>query len=185
MDIKKLAPWNWFKNEEAAEAKNVPVKHAEKDRYYSPLSSLHSEIDRIFDNAFRNFGSPSMNLSKHLMEKPDGILLKPNVDIAASDKEYTITVEVPGVDDENIKLELADGMLIVRGEKKQESEQKERDFYRVERSYGSFQRVLTLPEDTDEDNIGAKFKNGVLIITLPRKEVSTPKGKEIEIKKVA
>ncbi len=182
MDIKKLAPWNWFKNEEASEAKNVPVKHVERERHYSPLSSLHNEIDRIFENAFRNFGISS---GKFPAEQGSGILLKPNVDIAASNKEYIITVEVPGVDDDNIKLELMDETLVIKGEKKQETEQKEKDFYRVERSYGSFQRVLTLPEDADKEKIEAKFKNGVLTVTLSRKEVSKPKGKTIEIKKVA
>ncbi len=183
MDIKKLAPWNWFKNEEAAEAKNMPIRKTE-EHYRSPLVSLHQEIDRMFENAFHNFGMPLLN-DKTMEPKFGGALLKPNVDIAVSDKEYTVTVEVPGVEDKNVQLELTNGTLVIKGEKKLESEQNDKGFNRIERSYGSFQRVLTLPEDVDHEKIDAKFKNGVLTITLLRKEVSKPKGKLIDIKKVA
>lgn len=181
MDIKKLAPWNWFKDEEASETKHLPVSRAGQN-YYTPLTQLHQEIDRMFDSVFRNFGLPSLGVNTALAQDA---LLKPNVDIAASDKEYTITVEVPGVEEDKIKLELADNTLTIKGEKKQESEKKEKDFYRVERSYGSFQRVLSLPEDADQDGIDAQFKNGVLTITLPRKAISKPKGKVIDIKHAA
>ncbi len=183
MDIKKLAPWNWFKNEEAAEAKNMPVRNTEEN-YRSPLISLHQEIDRMFENAFHNFGMPLLN-DKTLAPKFDGALLKPKVDIAVSDREYTVAIEVPGVEDEDVQLELMNGTLVIKGDKKLESEQNDKGFYRIERSYGSFRRVLTLPEDADHENIDAQFKNGVLTITLLRKEVSKPKGKLIDIKKVA
>jgi len=183
MDIKKLAPWNWFKNEEASEAKNMPIRKSE-EHYRSPLASLHQEIDRMFENTFNNFRMPFLN-DQALDSKIDGALLKPKVDIAVSDKEYTVTVEVPGVEEENVQLELMNGTLVIKGDKKLESEQKDKGFYRIERSYGSFQRVLTLPEDVDHEKIDAKFKNGVLTITLLRKEVSMPKGKLIDIKKVA
>lgn len=184
MDIKQLAPWNWFKDEEASEAKHVPVSRAGQN-YYTPLTQLHQEIDRMFDQTFRSFGLPSLGFGSALSEAGQGVLLKPNVDIEASEKEYAITVEVPGVEEDNIKLELVDNTLTIKGEKKQESEKKEKDVYRVERSYGSFQRVLSLPEDADQDNIDAQFKNGVLTITLPRKAVSKPKGKVIDIKHAA
>ena len=85
-----------------------------------------------------------------------------------------------------MKLELTpDGALIVRGEKKQEKEQKDKNFYRSERSYGSFQRTLSLPEDASRDNIDASFKNGVLTITCPRKAVAQTPTKRIDIKRAA
>ncbi len=183
LDIKKLAPWNWFKNEEASEAKNLTVRNT-TEQYHSPLISLHKEIDRMFENAFLHFGMPFLH-NKTLAPQFEGAILKPKVDIAVNDKEYLVTVEVPGVEDKDVQLELMNGTLVIKGEKKLESEQNEKGFYRIERSYGSFQRVLTLPEDTDQDNIDAKFKNGVLTITLLRREVSKPKGKLIDIKKVA
>lgn len=184
MELKKLAPWNWFKDEEATEGKHLPVNRTDQG-HYTPLTQLHQEIDRMFDNAFRGFGLPSVGIRSAFPEIGQAALLKPNVDIASTDKDYSITVEVPGVEEDNIKLELEGNTLTVKGEKKQESETKEKDFYRVERSYGSFQRVLTLPEDADQDNIDAQFKNGVLTITLPKKAVEKADTKKIDIKKAA
>lgn len=186
MDIKKLAPWNWFKDEEVAENKALPVLRPTDWEYpasYS-LGRLHQEIDRIFDLAFRNFARP-FEFAAALPTGFSGAVLKPHVDIAANDKEYTVTVEVPGVDEDDIKLELVNNSLIVRGEKKQESERQGSNYYRVERSYGSFQRVLSLPEDVNYDGVNAVFRKGVLSITLPRKAEARREGKLIEIKKAA
>ncbi len=76
---------------------------------------------------------------------------------------------------------MADSTMTITGEKKQEKETKEENYYRMERSYGSFQRVLSLPDDIDQDNIQANFKHGVLTITMPRQQVITQKAKPIEI----
>ncbi|HAT9775313.1 TPA: Hsp20 family protein [Legionella pneumophila subsp. pneumophila] len=183
MDIKKLAPWNWFKEEET-QNKSVPISTTGQN-YVSPLSQLHQEIDRIFDNVLRSVGISNLDIDKTLTHSTQNLLLKPCVDIAATDKEYTITVEVPGVEEDHIKLELTNDTLIIKGEKKHESEKKDKNIYRVERAYGSFQRVLSLPEDANQEDIKAQIKNGVLTITMPRKEVSKPKGKLIDIKKAS
>ena len=177
MDIKKLNPWNWFSHEEE-QARNVPVRQGDR-QHYSPLAQLHRDIDLMFGNVFPGIGWGRM------LDIDDG-LLRPNVDVASTDKEYTITVEVPGVDEKDVKLELThDGQLIIRGEKKQEKEQKDKNFYRSERSYGSFQRTLSLPEDAAKDVIDASFKNGVLTITCPRKAIAQTPTKRIEIKNAA
>lgn len=102
--------------------------------------------------------------------------------LSATDTEYTVTAEIPGVDDKDVKLEIVDDTLTIRGEKKQEKEEKEKNYYRLERSYGSFQRVLSLPDDVDQDGVKANFKKGVLTITLPRKALPKPEAKRIEIK---
>ncbi len=183
MELTKLNPWNWFKNEEEQTPSSLPVQRHSPSVH--PALQLHQEIDRLFDNAFRNFGFPSRGFESQLNGLSHSALLRPNVDIASSDKEYTITVEVPGVEEDNIKLELAGNTLTIKGEKKQESEQKDHNFYRVERSYGSFQRVLSLPDDVLPDAIEAQFNNGVLTISLPREVISKPEGKVIEIKKAA
>ncbi len=180
MELTKLNPWNWFKKEEDADAKHVPVSR--EGRRYAPHTQLHQNIDRLLEDAFRDFGLPSLLGENALSSLTKGVMLKPNMDIEASDKEYLLTVEVPGVAEGNIKLELADNTLTIKGEKKQESESKEKDAYRIERSYGSFQRVLSLPEDADQDKIDAHFKHGVLTIILPRKVVAKSKGKVIDIK---
>jgi HSP20 family protein len=180
MDIKKLNPWNWFKHEEGSEGHRLPVRR-ESDTplssFGSPLLSLHQEIDRMFDNVFRSIGFPAAGFGS-AGSRFENNLLKPNIDIEATDKEYRITAELPGVDEKDISVELShDGTLTLRGEKKQEREDKGRDFYRVERSYGAFQRVLALPEDASHDGINATFKNGVLVISAPRKAL--PKAEEV------
>ena len=187
MDINKLAPWNWFKKEEEKAGGNVPVKMNEAPSAYpergiaNPLVHLHREMDRLFENAFRGFGvSPFRSDLFTPLSAAD--LLKPQVDIGATEKEYSITVEVPGVSQKEVKIEVADNTMTIRGEKKQEKEKKDKNYYRVERSYGSFQRVLSLPEDADQEDIKAKFKDGVLTIKMSRKALPKSEVKQIEIK---
>jgi HSP20 family protein len=179
MDIKKLNPWNWLRREEE-QARNVSAqRQQDAPQGYSPLAQLHRDIDRMFGGLVPGFGWGRM------LDVEDD-LLRPNVDVASTDKEYTITVEVPGIDEKDVKLELAhDGTLTIRGEKKQEKEHKDKDFHRVERSYGSFQRTISLPEDASQDAIDASFKNGVLTISCPRKAVAQTPVKRITINKAA
>jgi len=184
MDIKKLNPWNWFKKEEN-EMANVPVRRAEQS-YPDPLVRLHREFDRLFEEAFRSFGMPALpalDMGRTMPVSAAGTLLKPSLDISETEKEYAITVEVPGVDEKDLHLELVDGTLTITGEKKLEKEEKKKNFYRMERAYGSFRRVLSLPGDADEDGVEASFKNGVLTIRLARKNVAKKDVKRIEIKK--
>jgi HSP20 family protein len=108
--------------------------------------------------------------------------LKPSLDLAATEKEYTISLELPGVESNEVRLEIINDTLKISGEKRQEKEEKEKDFYRLERSYGSFQRILSLPEDADQDNVNAVFRNGVMTITIPRKSAPEAQARQIEIK---
>jgi HSP20 family protein len=144
----------------------------------------------LFEGVFSSIGAG--HLTRLLNEGSvfgnlSGTLLKPNVDIKESKKTYTITVEVPGVEENDITLELTNGALTISGDKKHEKEEKDEHYHSVQRSYGFFKRVLSLPEDVNEDGIEAKFKNGVLTITLPRKEIVKPKDetKVINIQKAA
>jgi len=186
MDVKKLAPWNWFKKEEEEGGAHVPVKRSDSQATYpesaelNPIIRLHREMDRLFTDAFRGFGLSPFR-SELFTPFPASGLLKPQVDIGASDKDYTITVEVPGVDEKDVKVEIANNTMTIRGEKKQEKEEKEKDFYRIERSYGSFKRVLSLPEDVNQDDVKASFKNGVLTIKMPRKALPKTDVKQIAI----
>jgi HSP20 family protein len=136
----------------------------------------------VFDSVLHGFDLPSVSISR--ARDQENAVLRPNIDVASTDKEYVITVEVPGVDEKDVKLELTgDGTLIIQGEKKHEKEQTDKNFHRVERSYGSFRRTLSLPEDASQENIQASFKNGVLTVTVPRKVVAQAPTKRIEIKK--
>lgn len=185
MELKKLAPWNWFKKEEEIDH-SIPVKHQEKgryypDRYYDPTLPIHRDIDRLFDQFFRGFGPLFGDRPGFFPSVGEAGLLKPRVDLSATDQEYLLTVEIPGVSEKDVSVDISGNTMTVKGEKRQEKEEKDKNYYRVERSYGSFQRVLSLPEDVNQEGIKARFKNGVLSITMPR--ASVPKGevKQIEI----
>ena len=139
-------------------------------------------MDKLFDNFFQGFGPRPYRVGSLIPNSLSGDLLKPMVDIGASDKEYTVTIEVPGVDQKDIRLEIVNNTMTVSGEKKQEKEEKEKNYYRMERSYGSFQRVLALPDDANQDEVQATFKNGVLTVTMPRKALPNSAVKQIDIK---
>jgi HSP20 family protein len=164
MELKSLlTPWNWFKKEEeqkqAGQGQNV-LKTTDH-----PLSRLHHDLDSLFAQMFQ--GVPQLSPRNGKSETWGG-LLTPQVDIGESQKDYTITVEVPGVKEKDINLTLLDGTLTIRGEKRDEHEEKDKHYHRIERSYGSFQRILSLPTDADENNVKAKFKDGVLTITIAK-----------------
>ena len=107
----------------------------------------------------------------------------PAVDIVEKDKDYEITAELPGMDESNIDVKFADGVLTIKGEKKEEREEKKKDYYVSERRYGSFQRSFPVPESVDANKIEAKFVNGVLTIKLPKSAEAQKNEKKIAIKK--
>ena len=179
IDFKKLAPWNWFKKEQEEQqtaSSALPVQRNDvpvPGGAVSPILQLHREIDRLFDDAFRGFGFPALAVQRLPAGWPG--MLMPALDIQEADKQYKIALELPGVEEKDIQITLDSDVLVVRGEKRQEQEKKEGSFHRIERSYGSFQRALNLPDDANQDSIKANFKNGVLTITMDKREVSAPK----------
>ena len=106
----------------------------------------------------------------------------PAVDIAESEKGYEIKAELPGMDEKAIEVKVTDGSLTIKGEKQEEKEEKERDYYLQERRYGSFERSFELPESVDPDRIEASFKKGVLTVILPKKAEAQKPAKKIEVK---
>lgn len=190
MDIKKLAPWNWFKKEQEDAGRTVPVQQqTTADPTLTggdhPLVAFHREFDRLFNRMMQGFGRWPLEFDPPPWPSLAGDFLKPTVDIGSAEKAYTITVEVPGVNEDDVQLELVDDTLTIRGEKKRENTAKDKNYYCVERSYGAFRRVLSLPEDVDQDNIQASFKNGVLTITIPRKAQPASNVRRIEVEKAA
>ena len=126
-----------------------------------PFFALHREMNRMFDDVFRGFDLAPFGLDSRAL---DG-LGWPQIDIDETDKEVRITAELPGLDEKDVSLEIANGVLSISGEKKSELEDKARRF--SERYYGRFERRIPL-EDVDEDKVSAAFKNGVLTITVPK-----------------
>ncbi|PTY01411.1 Hsp20/alpha crystallin family protein [Verrucomicrobia bacterium LW23] len=175
MNLEKLNPWNWFKKEEQpANGSNSPVPVRQQQPGAGggglssyPLMPLHQEIDRVFDSFLRGFGPPSLRRDDLFGRGLS--LIKPHVDISENSKNYTIRVEIPGVEKEDINLSVEDDTLIISGEKRQEKEEEDGGGYHwVERSYGSFRRLISLPQDADREHIQAAFRQGVLTVTLQR-----------------
>ncbi|TFH85903.1 Hsp20/alpha crystallin family protein [Billgrantia azerbaijanica] len=178
MNLQKFSPWNWFKSEAAdAPAAAPPAETQPRRGELSPLLGMHQELDRWRDNVMRQFGMPSFE--SRFGDMP--MLLRPHLDIAERDQEYVITVEVPGVEEKDVKLTLDDQRLVIEGEKRQESTTKEERYQRVERAYGSFRRVLDLPADAKVEDIKASFANGVLTVTVPRSGEVKAARREIPI----
>lgn len=176
MELKKvLTPWNWFKKEEEQTSKTQNTLPITRD---NPLGRLHQEIDQLFESVLR--GTP-LSPFRHMDQTWMGGMMLPKVDIAEESKHYAITVEVPGVEEKDIDVTIADGTLTIRGEKRHEQENHDRQYHRVERSYGAFQRVISLPNDSKEDAVEAKFKNGILTMTVPKNPGAKSAGRKIAI----
>jgi HSP20 family protein len=105
----------------------------------------------------------------------------PPVDIIEDSKEYTVKVELPGLTKENVKVTVEDGVLEITGERKEEKEEKDKKHHRIERSYGSFRRSFTLPEDSSGEKVSAEFKDGVLKVHLPKDQTAKPKSVEVKV----
>lgn len=174
MDWKKLSPWNWMKKEQGSSP--LPVVRREEVST-NPLLALHQEVDRLFADAMRGFRLSAWPEVATLSEQ----MLKPSLDITESEKAYTIRVEMPGVNREDVSVSVEGDSLIVQGEKREEKVREEEHCHYTERSYGSFQRVLALPADADPDGLTARFRDGVLTVTVGRREGAAAETKRISI----
>jgi HSP20 family protein len=152
---------------------------------WQPIESLHHQINRLFDDLSRGFWRPfrsSITAAEPFWRREMTWGAAPAVDIAESDKAYELTAELPGMDEKNIEVKLADGSLTIKGEKQEEKEEKEKGYYLHERHFGSFERSFEVPEGVDTDKIAAAFKKGVLTVTLPKKPEAQKPAKKIEVK---
>jgi HSP20 family protein len=138
----------------------------------NPLAFLQLEIERLFDGFSRNF-SPFATVHSTV----------PRMDVSETDKTIEVAAELPGLEAKDIQLALADNVLTVRGEKKSEREEKQKDYRLVERSFGSFSRSLQLPEGVKAQDISAEIAKGVLKVTV--KKPAPKQSKQIEIKTAA
>jgi len=161
MAITDLVPWK-------RGAKNVLVRREEEVPFYS----LEREVNRLFDDFFGSgFGLTPFNGG-----------FNPQVDMTENDQEIKVAAELPGLTEKDVEVSLANDMLTISGEKKAEKEDKGENYYRLERSYGSFQRTIPLPTEIEADKVDATFKNGVLQITLPKLHPGDGVKKKISIK---
>lgn len=161
--MRALIPWGRSR----ASARQGEPHH---DPAVSPFFTWRREIDRLFDDAFRGFGVSAFG---------DGGLSWPRVEVVDREKEVRITAELPGLEEEDVELRIEDNVLILRGEKRTEFDDAERQY--SERSYGRFERHLALPAEVDEERASATFRNGVLTVTLPKTERVRQQTKRIPI----
>ncbi len=165
MPMRDLIPWN--------RGRDVSVRRGEDN----PFLTLHREMNRLFDDVFRGF-----DLAPFASDRSFDRLMSssnwPSVEMSETDKEIKVIAELPGLDEKDVKVELANGVLAISGEKKTETEDKDRLF--SERYYGRFERRIPV-EDVDQDKVAAAFKNGVLTVTLPKSQQAESKVKRIAI----
>lgn len=151
---------------------------------WAPIESLRQEIDRLFDRmpgTVWPFGRSTFEFDlPRLRDIATGIA--PAVDVAEKDGAYEITVELPGMDEKNIDIKMANGSLTIRGEKKEESEERRKDYFLSERRFGSFMRSFQVPAGVDAEKIDASFAKGVLTVTLPKTAEAQKGEKKIDIK---
>jgi len=168
----------------------VPVKTdkspAAMPHMLRPFESLRREVDRLFDEFdggfWRSpFRSPFFDLAP-LRRAEAAFAAAPAVDISETDKAYEITAEMPGMDEKDIDVKVANGVLAIKGEKQEDKEEKKKDYYMRERSFGSFERNFQVPEGVETDRIEANFKNGVLSVTLPKSAAAQKAEKKITVK---
>jgi HSP20 family protein len=129
------------------------------------LSAVQREINRLFDDMVVGRSD----------EEEDGTIISPVADIAENEDSYTVTAELPGLKKDDIKVTLQNNVLMISGERKKVSEKKSQTFHRIERSYGSFSRTFDLPTAVNTGKIKADYRDGVLVIELPKMEQAKPK----------
>lgn len=172
----------------------TPTKTSEKApppaprtrRIYHPLRGLQTEIDRLFDDVMEGFNhwpfgwweSDLLPFTRPMLGRAGSMA----IDLVETDKGYRLTAELPGLDEKDIEIALAGSTLTIKGEKKEEREEKEAEYFLSERRYGAFQRTLKLPEGVDTAKIEASFEKGVLTVELPKTPEAAKPERRIEVK---
>ena len=164
MNVRSLLPSLWDKDKDD----------------FDPFRSLHREIDQVFNDFSRALrpGAASDN--------GDGLIrLAPRVDISETETAMEVSAELPGVDEGDLDVSLANDVLTIKGEKKAEKEDKSKDYHLVERSYGMFQRAISVPFTVDPEKVEAKFEKGILKVTLPKPPEVAAKSHKVTIESAA
>ncbi len=125
-------------------------------RDFTPFAALQQEIDRVFDGFARNLPNAAAQR------------LVPSMDLSETDKDIEITIELPGMEDKDVEVQVLDNVLTIRGEKKSQREEKEKDYHLVERSFGSFSRSIQLPPGIDANAVTAEMSKGVLKVAVAK-----------------
>ena len=157
-------------------SRHMPMSRWGEDT--DPFQAMRREMNRLFDDAFSGFGLPSV-FGPALRQMPAA----PKIDVSETDNEIQVTAEMPGIDQNDVEVLLEDDRLIIRGEKKEEREDKDRNYHVRERVQGAFSRTLPLPFAPDPNQVKAEFKDGVMNITIPKPQEVKQKQHRIEVQK--
>ena len=160
MNMRDLIPWNTRRS-------GAPDLYRES---MSPFLTLHREMNRLFDDAFSSFDTPALF---------GGMTNWPSIEVTETDKELRVSAELPGLEEKDVEVLVADGALTIRGEKKSEVNDQERHF--SERFYGSFERRIPVDLEVEPDKVKANFRNGVLDVTIPKSAKAQQKSRRIPI----
>lgn len=146
----------------------------------NPIVAFQDEVNKLFNEFFGDLSFPDWG---RVTEQSAALI--PAVDVSENDKEYKVTAELPGIEAKDVQITAAEGYITIKGEKREEKKEEKEGYFRQERSYGSFQRVIALPDTANLDKADASFRNGVLTLTLPKKAGASMKERKIEIKHAA
>ncbi|MBC8337478.1 MAG: Hsp20/alpha crystallin family protein [Alphaproteobacteria bacterium] len=154
-----------------------PRSLAERRRQ-DPFHAMQREMNRMMENMWGDFEWPALKAGEGGMD-----MFTPKMDVSETAKKITVTAELPGMEEKDVEVTFADGLLTIQGEHKEETEEKDEDkrYYMRECSYGSFRRVLPVGEQVKEDELKATFKNGKLTVVLPKTKEAKEKTKKIPI----
>ena len=164
----------------------APAPAAAPARMSDLWRSFHDEMDRVFDRFSGSFAMPSwrrmFDFEPARRLESTFTFTMPAIDVAENDKGYKITAELPGMEAGDLHVSVSGDTLTIKGEKRQEQEEKEENYYMCERSFGSFQRSFSLPAGVDRDKISSELSKGVLTLTLPKTAEAQQQTKKIEVK---
>ena len=144
---------------------------------WNPFREL-DELQNRFGTLLGTFPKRTSNGNGGMLTVPDW---SPLVDITEDEKEYLVKTDLPEMKKEDVKIVVENGILTISGERKNEKEEKNKKFHRIERSYGSFERTFTMPEDAQADKVKAEFKEGVLRVHLPKNPAALPKKIDVKV----
>ena len=181
MKVRDITPWRWGGLRRLQRDKE-PVR-----AFRTQFEALTTQMERLFDEMLNEWWGADFLPKADMLPKFFGRefgreMLLPEIDEMEDERAFHVRVELPGMVEKDVELTLTDRKLMIRGEKKLDKEEEEKDFYRRERAYGAFRRVIELPGEVDAAKIEAKFKNGVLFIDLPKTEAAQKKVKHITVK---
>ncbi len=192
MNLLKLNPWNWFKYAESDTSNDSQIPIFRKDDQEIPITEVSKNpllrfnrgMDELFGNLFNLFYIPTLRSYspfQYFWSEKFPRIFRSRMNVSDEDNKYKITFDVPELSESELSIEVKGDVLVIKGEKEDKTERKDKGFYHMARSYGAFQRTLSLPDDADVDSIKANLNNGVLNIEITRREIDKQDVKHIPI----